>query len=193
MDSPIEILFNYISNKLSPIIYRITKKPPQPIGITTIGLLANLFAINSLKENAIILCIFYSLIGLYCGNLDSFYAKKYKMETIIGKMYSHLVDNIKILGLIYIVFIIYKNQISNTIINIFIILTILSNINYAIKIRTKNLNKIPYDKQLEPWNYLGMLFGSEEKLKKISKFTRFFDDSMIFVYFLVSIIYLHYF
>ena len=193
MDSPLEKLFNNLSNKLSPKIYKLTEKPPEPAGITTIGLLANLFAINSLKEKSILMCIFYSIIGLYCGNLDSFYAKKYKMKSTIWKSYSHLVDNIKILGLIYLVFIIYKDKISNTVINIFIILALLSNINYAIKIRIKNIDNIPYDKQLEPWNYLGMLIGDKKKLKKVSKITRFFDDSMIFVYFLISILYFHYF
>ena len=58
--SYIETIFSKISEKIAPEVYKmsINKDPPHPHNITTIGLIANLFAINSLKNRQIFLCIF---------------------------------------------------------------------------------------------------------------------------------------
>ena len=193
--SPIENIFTKISEKISPTIYNlsITNTPPQPNNITTIGLISNLFSIMALREGQILVCIIFAIIGQYLDNLDGFYAKKYNMETKIGQYYDHLADNIKILGLIFVFYILYEDKIQSYHISIFICLAIIGNINFALRIRLKHFENESYDIMLEPWNILGKIFGSKENVIKLSKFTRYFDDTSLFIYYLFAIIYFHYF
>ena len=192
--SPIENIFSKISEKISPYVYNFTftNKPPHPNNITTIGLISNIFAIIELKNGNILSCILYAIIGQYFDNLDGHYAKKYNLESTIGHYYDHLADNVKILGLIFVFYLIYGNKVEIYHMNIFIIIAILGNINFALRIRLKNLNKEKYEFYLEPWNILGKLFGNKEQIIKITKLTRHFDDTSIFIYYLISIIYFHY-
>ena len=188
--SPIENIFTKISKKVSPKIYNLPlENPIEPNAITTLGILSMFFSIYCLKENQISCCIIFAVFSQYLDNLDGFYANKYNMITKIGKYYDHLADNIKILGLIFVFYAIYENKIQLYHIVFFICLSFIGNINYALRIRLKDLNKEKYDYHLKPYNYLGKLFGSENSILKIAKFTRFFDDTSIFCYYLIAIIY----
>lgn len=188
--SPIENIFTKISQKLSPKIYNLPlEKPIDPNAITSLGVIAMIYSIYSLNENKILSCIFFAFIAQYLDNLDGYYAKKYNLDTTIGKYYDHLADNIKILGLIFVFYILYENKITVYHIIFFIILSLIGNINYAIRIRLKDINNENFDYHLKPYNYLGKLFGSKENLIYLSKITRFFDDTSIFCYYLITIIY----
>ena len=189
-DSPIENLFSRLSYKIAPKLYELTDTEPN--NITTVGLIANVFAVISLKEGSILSCIIFALIGQYMDNLDGYYARKFNKESLFGKIYDHLADNIKLLCLVLTFYFIYEPKISDLVINIFILLTIISNINFSIKIRLKKLNKKSYDVQLEPWNQFGKLLGNKSSLIFYSKFTRFFDDTSIFIYFLITLLFIHY-
>ena len=104
------------------IIFSLNNKHPQPNNITTVGLISNLFSIIALREGQILTCIIFAIIGQYLDNLDGHYAKKYNMETKIGQYYDHLADNIKILGLIFIFYVLYEDKIQSYHITIFICL-----------------------------------------------------------------------
>lgn len=191
--SPIENIFTSISDKLSDKIYNLPlNRPPEPNNITTLGLLAALFSIFTLREGKIILCVLFALFGQYLDNLDGYYARKYKLDTKFGYYYDRIADNIKILGLIFVFYILYETKINIIHILIFIALSLLGNLNFALRIRLKELNNEKYHYHLKPWNYLGKLFGSKENIIKLTKFTRYFDETSIFIYYLFAIVYFHY-
>ena len=191
--SPIESLFTKISDNLSDKIYNLPlNSPPSPNNITTLGLLAALFSIFTLREGQIILCILFALTGQYLDNLDGYYARKYKLDSKVGYYYDRMADNIKIMGLIFVFYILYEDKIKINHIIIFITISLLGNLNFALRIRLTELNSEKYHNYLKPWNYLGKLFGSKENIIKITRFTRYFDETSIFIYYLFAIAYFHY-
>jgi len=186
-DSPLEKIFLRTSENLSHYLKKINT---QPNNITTVGLLATLFGIYFLFEGSIVCCIFFSLIGQLCDSADGYYAKKYNMETTLGHYYDHIVDGIKLLGLLYAIHLRFGSKIKDIHINLLLLICFFSNINLAVKIRLKKINNQDYNTSLEPWNKLGSLFGNEDNLILISNISRFFDETSIILYILFFVFYI---
>ena len=186
-DSPLEKIFLRISENLSHSLKKINT---QPNNITTVGLLSTLFGIYFLFEGSLVCCIIFSLIGQFCDSLDGYYAKKFNMETTLGHYYDHVVDGIKLLGLLYAIHLRFSTRIKDIHINLLLLICFFSNINLAVKIRLKKINNQDYNTSLEPWNKLGSLIGNENNLIQLSNISRFFDETSILLYILFFIFYI---
>ena len=114
------------------------------------------------------------------------------METEFGHYYDHFADGLKLISLAYAFYVIYYPNIDNINNNLIHIIFLLFTIHFSIKNQLYVLEGKKVHKSLILWVKLGSLFGKKERLKKIIKYTRYFDESASILYITLIISCLHY-
>ena len=192
MDSPLR---NYILEKTQPLLPFLKKIKLTPNLITTYGILMNAFAVLNLLDGEFALFIMLFATSYICDLIDGAFARKYNMETSVGALYDRIADWIKIVTVVYATYVIYKKKIDYTILLFIITILILCNINYSLKLlNNQHEIKLKTDIGSKAQLLWVSLYSKipENKQKKIANVTRFFDETMIMLYTIGIIVYLHY-
>ena len=175
-------LAKYISSKIKKFNFK-------PNDITTYGILINAFALINLLNGEFLVFILLFFTGYFCDILDGYYARTYNMETINGKRYDRFADWFKLLST-YLVFTqIYSKKITYKVIAFTILVFTLCNIHFSIKKSLENNDE--ENKCVKIWSKC-VSWMSQDTLKKISLYTRQFDESMTILLLVLIMCYIHY-
>lgn len=218
INSPIKNILTQMSNYISVLLHNIPYMNPNYI--TTFGIILNAFGLLNLINNEFLIFIFLFFFGYLCDIIDGNYAKKYNMESKIGKFYDKLADWIKLLTTYIFFSTLYKEKINNTIVIIVFIILICCNIHFIIK---NNIKKYYYESKINTENYIDKNNNSNiiqkiiennkfenlenicidfwikcfknikiKYLKKYVSFSKFFDETMVIIYLIIIMVYIHY-
>ena len=191
----------YLINKAKIISQFLNKKIKilKPNHITTFGIILNASALMNLLNYEFIIFILLFFMAYFCDILDGVYAREFNMETEIGKKYDKIADWLKLIST-YIVFsTLYKNKITQPITIIIILLLIMCNIHFIVRYHLRNIDKSNNiidepkfdDKCIEMWTRC-LNFLDKKQLHYISIFTRYFDETMIILFIICMMVYIHY-
>ena len=163
--------------------------------IITYSLCLNAFGLLSLIYGEFLLFIMLFIFSIYLNKIYKEYVKKYSINNRYIEIYYNFADYIKILSTYAIFSVIYKRKISYNIIYLSISLLIICNINFSIEYLLFNSNKENndnYDKLFMKYWTKTMSWIHEDKLKRINKFTQYFDEIFVICYFILIMLYIHY-
>jgi hypothetical protein len=168
----------------------IKKAKLSPNNLTTLGLLFNAFAIYNLLNHEFAIFIFLTLSSFYCDIINRVYATKDNLNTKFAEKYFIIGMWIKLISITGIIYALYYRKITYPIILLIFIIFMLGNLHYSIESML--------EKRLNPSKKTFILFWdvlfkkkSDDELKKILKFTRYFDDIMTLLYCAIIVIYIN--
>jgi archaetidylinositol phosphate synthase len=185
-------LKNFLIKNGENIIPYINKLNLKPNDITTLGILFNGLGLINLLNNEFVIFILLFISGYYCDILDGLYARKYNLETELGKKYDNIADWIKLSSTYLLFNCIHKNKITCYNKLFVVLILILCNLHFVLKYINKNL-----DKETKLSSFIKKYISGFKKLKinsleKYTYITRFFDETMIIVYLILLMAYIHY-
>ena len=146
LNSPIKNGLKNIAGFISIII---NKKLPyiKPNYITTFGLVLNAFGLLNLLKNEFGLFIILFCASYFCDILDGVYARKFNLETKIGKLYDKFADWIRLLTTYTIFSALYKRTITYYHIIFVVVILCACNFHFILKksikkYQTQTQNKV---------------------------------------------------
>ena len=160
----------------------------QPHNIITYGLCLNAFGLLSLIYGEFILFIMLFASTIYTSHIFKTFNKKFKVKSKKVKFYYNIADYIKILSTYVIFTSIYNRKINKNIIIISIFILVLCNINFTIE---NILNNEKTNIFIDTWNKT-LLWIGHDNLNKLHTVTKFFNEELILVYFILIMCYIHY-
>lgn len=169
--SYITLFFRNLAKKIQPY----TKNVSQ-VNFVTISLLFNAFALYNLFINEyeifiVLLFTSYFVDIIYQINIDV------SINTRFSQKYYIIAGWIRLIYISFFIYIIYFKKIKPIILLILLFLTILNNLHYSLQQPDKTF-----------WDYI----IKNKDRKKLLKLTSNFDETMIVLYFIIIIIYIHY-
>lgn len=195
MDSDLTKLLKSGSNKIIGFIDKKINVSTQ--NIIAYSVILNAFAVlNLLKDNigmfiALFLTAFYSQI---MAKTNKF---KKNDSTSMVRLFGRMSIWLMLITVFYGVHSVFKTYISAGFLVIFIIVLIICNVNYSLKILEKveknefenrgDINSIVINKWASMFKYI-----SKEKREHLSFITKFFDETMVILYFCIGVLYLEY-
>jgi hypothetical protein len=194
MDSKLTILFEKYSNKIINYLDNNNIKIKH-YNITTFSIILNASALINLlyKEFIIFVLLFFSSY-----NLNIFYEqfiKKYNTETQITAYYNRFGQWLILFTTLMIFVSIYNTNISQNILLIFILLSILYLIHYILDITITNYNisnSSNNDLKYKISKYIAKNNITKNNLEQITNITKYFDKTMIIIYIILLMTYIHY-
>ena len=215
VNSPIRNIFRNIALYLSEKIH--SKLPfIQPNHITTFGIILNACALMNLLNRDFSIFIILFIMAYFCDVLDGVYARKYNMETKAGKFYDKFADWVKLISTYVMFSTLYKRKITLSNITIILIILIACNFHFIVKNNLKKTqqNSDNHNETKEDPNIVQNLLNNKKienidticidfwvscfkkvsikELKYYNKFTKYFDETMIIVYLILMMVYIHY-
>lgn len=185
--SPFTISLRKTASYFIPCIKR---NKITPNNLTTLGLLFNAFAIYNLFNNEFAIFIFLIISSFYCDIVNRVYAYQDDLNTKFAEKYFVVAMWIKLIFITGVIYALYYRRITYGVLLLIFIIFLLGNLHYSIE------NMV--EKKINPSKKTFILFWNvlfknknEEELKKILKFTRYFDDVMTLLYCTIIIIYIH--
>ena len=194
MDSKLTILFEKYSNKIINYLENNNIKIKH-YNITTFSIILNACALINLLYNEFILFI---LLFFSSYNLNIFYEqfiKKYNTETQITAYYNRFGQWLILFTTLMIFVSIYNKNISQNILLIFILLSILYLIHYILDITITNNNinnESNDDLKYKISKFIAKNNITKNNLEQISKITKYFDKTLINIYIILLMTYIHY-
>ena len=194
MDSKLTILFEKYSNKIINYLENNNIKIKH-YNITTFSIILNACALINLLYNEFILFI---LLFFSSYNLNIFYEqfiKKYNTETEITAYYNRFGQWLILFTTLMIFVSIYNKNISQNILLIFILLSILYLIHYILDITITNYNinnESNDDLKYKISKFIAKNNITKNDLEQISKITKYFDKTLINIYIILLMTYIHY-
>lgn len=170
------------------IIDKLHSMKIQPHNIITYGLCLNAFGLLSLLYGEFILFIMLFASTIYISHIFKAYNQKYNLSTNMIKLYYNVGDYIKILTTYFFFTSLYKKKINMNIIIISFLILALCNINFTVEniLSNKKTNLF-----IDTWNKT-LSWLSDENLKKLHTITKYFNEELILVYFVIIMCYIHY-
>ena len=194
MDSKLTILFEKYSNKIINYLENNNIKIKH-YNITTFSIILNACALINLLYNEFILFI---LLFFSSYNLNIFYEqfiKKYNTETQITAYYNRFGQWLILFTTLMIFVSIYNKNISQNILLIFILLSILYLIHYILDITITNYNINNESNDVLKYKiskFIAKNNITKNNLEQISKITKYFDKTLINIYIILLMTYIHY-
>ena len=102
IENPIDDIIIYIADGSSGVYKNMGLTPNH---ITTISLICNVLSAILLYYDKKYMSALMFIIGYYFDCADGFYARKYEMVTTFGDYYDHINDQLKILMILYVMYI----------------------------------------------------------------------------------------
>jgi hypothetical protein len=193
---------SYITKKLKSSSINVVNKVNKIKGVSTLNLityslLLNAFAILALINGSFTLFIMLFLTSFYIQYLGKVNKTLKNDVTRMVRIYGRLSVWIMFGSVFYIIVTVYDQEITFPISIFFTFVLALCNINYSLKILDKIETK-QFDNNedinsyfLQKWASLFKSIG-QTKREHISKLTRWFDEVMVIIIFVIITIYLNY-
>ena len=193
---------SYITKKLKSSSINVVNKLNKIKGVSTLNLityslLLNAFAILALINGSLTLFIMLFLTSFYIQFLGKVNKKLKNDVTRMVRMFGRLSVWIMFGSVFYLIVTVYDKEITFPISMFFTVVLALCNLNYSLKILDK-IDTKQFDNNedinsyfLQKWSNLFKNIG-HRKRENISKLTRWFDEVMVVIIFVIIIIYLNY-
>jgi len=175
-ENPIDRILYYSIEYISDYVYFLNITPNM---ITFLSLVTGLYSAYLIYQKKIYLAFFIWIISYYLDLLDGYIARKYDKGSVFGGWFDHISDMIKLLVIIYVLYIQEKYLIITILVSIFIV----SLLNTSC--RTKFLNR-----DSNPNDSLYILQKSCPD-KNYVKYTRYIGDGTVSLLFPIIIILLY--
>jgi hypothetical protein len=197
MDSPLTSKLKNAANKTLNLFDNLNKYVNiSTYHIITYSVILNAFAILTLLNGEFTLFIMLFASAFFLQMVAKMSKRKKNDITRITKIYGRMSVWIMLVTVFYTIVFIYQDLLSIPIILLFSIILIICNINYSLKILNKietnqfddneDLNSIA----LKKWTKIFTSI-SKKKREEITHITRWFDESMVVIFFIIIIIYIH--
>lgn len=191
MDSKLTILFEKYSNKIINYLENNNIKIKH-YNITTFSIILNACALINLlyKEFILFILLFFSSY-----NLNIFYEqfiKKYNTETQLTAYYNRFGQWLILFTTLMIFVSIYNKNITQNILLIFILLSILYLIHYILDITITNYNINNNEFKHKISKFIAKNNITKNNLEQIAKITKYFDKTLINIYIILLMTYIHY-
>lgn len=165
--------------------------------IITYSILLNAFAVLNLLNRDIYVFVLLFLSAFYLQLLSKVNKNKRNDTTFMIRYYGRFSVWLMLYTVLYGIYTVYKSKISVSFILVFIVLGILCNINYSLKISDKIRSGDFEDRKdinSKLVKYWGKLFSfiNPDTQQSLSKSTRHFDETMMILYFIIGVFYLEY-
>lgn len=192
----------------------------KPNYITTFGLVLNAFALLNLLKNEFGLFIILFSASYFCDILDGVYARKFNQDTKIGKLYDKFADWIRLITVYTIFSALYKKSIKYYHIIFVVVILCACNFHFIIKksikkyqkqLPSKNINN--QENNQENNSVINNFFKKDnfdaiqnvcidlyvscfkkieiKKMKKMLKISKYFDETMVIFYLVLTMIYIN--
>ena len=158
--------------------------------IITYSIILNAFGLLSLLYGDFFLFVLLFASSMYLNKIYNLYTKEKKIKDKYIEFYANLADYIKLIPT-YIIFTnLYSHKITLPIIILSSLVLVLCNINFTV---LNNMKKEePKNVFIKHWNKITS-WMDDESLEKLYSFTKYFNENFIITYFIIIIIYIHYF
>lgn len=162
----------------------------------TYAVILNAFAILALYRGGFTLFLMLFITAFYILFIAKINKKIKNDETRYVKLYGRLAVWLMFTSVFYFTYLIYEPFINLEIGILFTGLLIICNVNYSLKILSKIENKEFENTTdlnsffIERWSKL-FKFITKEKRLQLKNVTKYFDEQMIIVYFIILLIYLN--
>tara|TARA_B100001093_G_C26791715_1_gene999271 strand:+ start:833 stop:1456 length:624 start_codon:yes stop_codon:yes gene_type:complete len=164
--------------------------------IITYSVILNAFAVLTLLNGEFTLFLLLFATAFFLQIVAKMSKRKKNDLTRITRIYGRMSVWIMLVTVFYAIVYIYRDLITLPIISVFIAILVLCNLNYSLKILNK-IEKNQFDDNgdlnsmvLKNWTKLFKLIANEKRNKIISV-SRWFDEPMVVMYFILIIIYIH--
>jgi hypothetical protein len=181
-------------NKLDKIHKNI---PVTTYNIITYSIFLNAFAVLSLLYGEFVLFVMLFLTSFYLQFLAKVNKNLKNDATKLLRVYGRVSVWIMFGTVMYAIIHLYDDQITFTISILFTIALIICNLNYSLKIVKKiEINEFNHSEDInsyviEKWGKL-FTYIPKKRRENLSKFSKWFDEVMILVIFILVVIYLNY-
>ncbi len=145
IENPIDNIFIYICEKISPIFYELNMTPNQ---ITTLSLIFGILSMYCLYNDRLESAFIFYLIQYLFDCLDGYYARKYNMQSKFGDYYDHFKDWFVAIGIFIILLYKIKNKKLFFITNVILVLLL----NYHMGCQEMNSKYNQFNDVLEMTN-----------------------------------------
>ena len=179
VENPIDNIIIHIAEKGSPI-YKELKMTPNHL--TTISVMCNILSCMLLYKRKTYLSALIFLIGYYFDCADGFYARKYDMVTKFGDYYDHVNDNLRLILILIIMFMISPCKLFK-ILPIILLLGLMASIHLGCqeKIYHKKTEHSEESPTLEPLK--NICFGNRTEANEAIQLTKYFGCGTFFIIF----------
>ncbi len=193
---------SYITEKLKSSSISVLNKINKVVNVSTLNLityslLLNAFSILALLNGSFNLFIMLFVTSFYIQFLGKVNKKQKNDVTRMIRIYGRLSIWIMFGSVFYFVVTIYDEEITFPITAFFIVVLALCNINYSLKILNKiETNQFDNNEDinsyfLEKWASIFKNIG-KKKREHLSKLTKWFDEVMVIIIFVILTIYINY-
>lgn len=193
---------SYITEKLKSSSISVLNKINKVVNVSTLNLityslLLNAFSILALINGSFNLFIMLFVTAFYIQFLGKVNKKQKNDVTRMVRVYGRLSIWIMFGSVFYFVVTIYDEEITFPITAFFIVVLALCNLNYSLKILNKiETNQFDNNEDinsyfLEKWASIFKNIG-KKKREHLSKLTKWFDEVMVIIIFVILTIYINY-
>lgn len=193
---------SYITEKLKSSSISVLNKINKVVNVSTLNLityslLLNAFSILALINGSFNLFIMLFVTAFYIQFLGKVNKKQKNDVTRMIRVYGRLSIWIMFGSVFYFVVTIYDEEITFPITAFFIVVLALCNLNYSLKILNKiETNQFDNNEDinsyfLEKWASIFKNIG-KKKREHLSKLTKWFDEVMVIIIFVILTIYINY-
>lgn len=175
--SNLTLKFRNQVRKLLPIIKKLDLKKTT---ITTLGILFNVFALYNLFINEFWMFIMLLVTSYVVDTLNDINANSY---TEFEKHYYRISEWIKFIAVSFCIYTRYFKKINLSILLLVLLLSQLNYLHYSIQKIIKNKENI--------WSKMFKNYSKDQLFELLNK-TRNFDETMVIMYYILIIIYIHY-
>lgn len=199
MDSPLTIKLKSSAKVFLNFIEKISKKyfNISTYHIITYSVILNAFAVLTLLNNEFTLFILLFASSFYIQLIAKINKRKRNDLTRLTRIYGRMAVWIMLVTVFYAVIFCYNEQITLPVIIIFILLSLMCNINYSLKILSKLENNNFENSEdlnsyfIKKWSNM-FSFISKDKRQHLGNITKWFDEPSVVIIFIFIIIYINY-
>ena len=190
-------LTKFLKNKSQNILNYTNKYKISTQNIIVYSVILNAFAVLNLLNRDIYVFVLLFITAFYLQIVAKVNKKLNNDTTRLVRFFGRVSIWIMLTTTLYAVYKTYFNYLNAPILTIFIIIAILCNINYSLKILTKIENNELEERDdantylIKKWSSM-FNFIDKDKRVHFKSITKFFDETMMIVYFIIAVIYLEY-
>ena len=190
-------LTKFLKNKSQNILNYTNKYKISTQNIIVYSVILNAFAVLNLLNRDIYVFVLLFITAFYLQIVAKVNKKINNDTTRLVRFFGRVSIWIMLTTTLYAVYKTYFNYLNAPILIVFIIIAILCNINYSLKILTKIENNELEERDdantylIKKWSSM-FNFIDKDKRVHFKSITKFFDETMMIVYFIIAVIYLEY-
>ena len=190
-------LTKFLQTKSKKFINYTNKYKISTQNIIVYSVILNAFAVLNLLNHDIYVFVLLFIAAFYLQIVAKVNKNLNNDTTRLVRFFGRLSIWIMLSTTLYAVYKTYFNYLNALILIIFIIIAILCNINYSLKILTKIENNELEEREdantyiIKKWASM-FNFIDKDKREHFKSITKFFDETMMIIYFIIAVIYLEY-